>query len=195
MRILNVLTYYRPHVSGLTIYAERLARGLVRRGHHVTVLTSRFHPSLPAHEVLNHVEVIRVPIVRKISKGVVMPLFPFYAAAQIARHDSVIIHAPQLEAAAVAALGRLYGRRVLLTYHCDLTLPSGAVNQIVQGSLGQLNRIASTLAHHIVASCEDYARSSPLLTRYSSKVRPITPIVETPPVDPERVRTLAQRWG
>jgi hypothetical protein len=28
MRILHVLTYYRPHVSGLTIYVERLARSL-----------------------------------------------------------------------------------------------------------------------------------------------------------------------
>ena len=26
MKILTVLTYYRPHTSGLTIYAERLAR-------------------------------------------------------------------------------------------------------------------------------------------------------------------------
>ena len=74
MRILNALTYYRPHVSGLTIYGERLARGLARRGHAVTVLTSRFHPSLPAREILDGVEVIRVPVARKISKGAIMPL-------------------------------------------------------------------------------------------------------------------------
>ena len=42
MRILSVLTYYRPHTSGLTIYAERLAKALVKRGHQVTVLTSRY---------------------------------------------------------------------------------------------------------------------------------------------------------
>jgi hypothetical protein len=41
MRILTTLTYYRPHYSGLTIYAERLARALAGRGHTVTVLTSR----------------------------------------------------------------------------------------------------------------------------------------------------------
>ena len=32
MRILTALTYYRPHTSGLTIYAERLAKALVERG-------------------------------------------------------------------------------------------------------------------------------------------------------------------
>ena len=42
MRILTVLTYYRPHTSGLTIYAERLARALTRRGHQVTVMTTQY---------------------------------------------------------------------------------------------------------------------------------------------------------
>ena len=39
MRILHLLTYYRPHISGLTIYVERLSRGLAMAGHDVTVLT------------------------------------------------------------------------------------------------------------------------------------------------------------
>ena len=38
MKILEVLTYYRPWVSGLTIYVERLSRALVEQGHEVTVL-------------------------------------------------------------------------------------------------------------------------------------------------------------
>ena len=33
MKILIVLTYYRPNISGLTIYAERLAEAFVKRGH------------------------------------------------------------------------------------------------------------------------------------------------------------------
>ena len=42
MKLLIVLTYCRPHTSGLTIYAERLAKAMVRRGHQVTVLTSGY---------------------------------------------------------------------------------------------------------------------------------------------------------
>ena len=38
MNILTALTYYRPHYSGLTIYAERLACAL-GRGHAVKVVT------------------------------------------------------------------------------------------------------------------------------------------------------------
>ena len=33
MRLLFALTYYRPYTSGLTIYVERLAKAMARRGH------------------------------------------------------------------------------------------------------------------------------------------------------------------
>jgi glycogen synthase len=59
MKILTVLTYYRPHTSGLTIYAERLAHAFVKRGHQVTVMTTQYDPSLPLEEMLNGVKVIQ----------------------------------------------------------------------------------------------------------------------------------------
>ena len=62
MRILIVLTYYRPHISGLTIYAERIAVALARQGHQVTVLTSQFKKSLPREEICEGVKVVRVPV-------------------------------------------------------------------------------------------------------------------------------------
>ena len=112
MRILIALTYYRPHVSGLTIYAERLARGLARRGHRVTVLTARFSAQLPARErVDDGVEIVRVPVTAKVSKGVIMPLFPAYAIAFARRHDVINVHMPQFEAAMLASIGRALGRR------------------------------------------------------------------------------------
>src|SRR5574342_317950 len=132
MRILIALTYYRPHVSGLTVYAERLARGLARRGHAVTILTSRFDVRLPPRERLDGVEIVRVPIRLKVSKGVVMPAFPAYAAEAVSRCDVINIHMPQFEAALLAFLGRWYRKGVVVTYHCDLRLPGGPFNQLVR---------------------------------------------------------------
>ena len=51
MKILSVLTYYRPHTSGLTIFAERHAKALARRGHEVTVLTSQYDKDTPLEEM------------------------------------------------------------------------------------------------------------------------------------------------
>src|SRR5688572_3327165 len=69
MRILFALTYYRPHVSGLTIYVQRLAEALAERGHQVSVLTSQFDRTLPATELLNGVRVTRVPVALRLNKG------------------------------------------------------------------------------------------------------------------------------
>ncbi|HOU43802.1 MAG TPA: glycosyltransferase, partial [Anaerolineaceae bacterium] len=99
MRILIGLTYYRPHYSGLTIYTERLAKALVRRGHDVTVLTSRFSKSLPAYEVTDGVKIYRVNVIMRISKGVIMPAMPFQAFQLIRKADIVNYHVPQLDAA------------------------------------------------------------------------------------------------
>ena len=193
-RILIALTYYRPHVSGLSIYAERLAGGLARHGHTVTVLTSRFHPSLPARERVHGVEIIRVPVTTKVSKGVIMPLFPAYAAALVRRHDVINIHMPQFEAALLALLGRLWGKAVVLTYQCDLRLPAGMFNRTVQRSLGPLNHLAARLAQRVVTTTADYAQHSTFLTRYAGKVTVIAPLIEMPPADPAVIRRLGERW-
>lgn len=195
MRVLIALTYYRPHVSGLTIYAERLARGLVRRGHAVTVLTSRFAPALVAHETVDGVDIVRVPVLTKIGKGVVMPRFLFYAAACVGRCDVVNIHMPQFEAALLTGLGRLRGRGVVLTYQCDLRLPPGWLNRLVEASLRPLNAFAAAGAHAVVTTTDDYARHSAFLARSSGKLRAIAPLVELPEPSAEETARLVERWG
>ena len=125
MRILLALTYYRPHVSGLTIYAERLAMELARRGHEVTVLASQHQPDLPGEEVLDGVRVVRVPVAFNVSKGPIMPTLPAVARRLIAAHDVLNIHLPMFEASLLATMGRFQKTPTVLTYHCDLILPPG----------------------------------------------------------------------
>jgi glycogen synthase len=98
MRILTVLTYYRPHTSGLTIYAERLARAFAQRGHEVTVMTTQYDPSLPRDEMMNGVRVIRVPVALRVSKGVIAPTFGLIATQLVSQHDVVQLHLPQFDA-------------------------------------------------------------------------------------------------
>lgn len=194
MRILIALTYYRPHVSGLTIYAERLARALAARGHAVTVLTSRFSPALPERERADEVEIVRIPIVTKVSKGVIMPRFPQYAATWIGWCDVVNVHMPQFEAALLSLLARLRRRGVVLTYQCDLRLPHGAVNRLVEASLRPLNRLAAATAHAVVTTSEDYARHSRFLARCGAKVHAIAPPVDLPPPSEDATAELVARW-
>jgi glycogen synthase len=69
MKVLTVLTYYRPHTSGLTIYVERLAKSLIKLGHEVTVLTSQYDRELPKQEIQDGVRIVRAPVLFRVSKG------------------------------------------------------------------------------------------------------------------------------
>src|SRR5713101_1738842 len=149
MRILMVLTYYHPHWTGLTAYAKRLAEGLVRRGHTVTVLTSRHLPSLPEEEHLEGVRVVRLSVLRRVSRGVVMPTFPAALWREMRRSDLVQIHTPLLEAPLITLCGRLQRRPVVFTHHGDLVMPAGFFNRVIESVVTMLMTQALRMATRI----------------------------------------------
>jgi glycosyltransferase involved in cell wall biosynthesis len=181
MKVLVVLTYYRPHVSGLTIYVERLSRALAARGHEVTVLTSQYDRSLPRKEAIDGVVVRRVPVAFRLSKGVIMPTIGLEATRQVWAHDVLSLHLPQFDAAGIALRGRLFAKPTVLTYHCDLRLAGGVVNSIANVAVNLANRVSAGLANTVVTYTRDYADNSIFLQRYADKVRVIPPPVEVAP--------------
>lgn len=180
MKILTVLTYYRPHTSGLTIYAERLARAFARRGHQVTVMTTQYDKRLPREEVMDGVRVVRVPVAVRVSKGVLAPTFGLVATKLVWQHDVVQLHLPQFDAPGVAFRARLFGKPAVLTYHCDLDLPPGLFNRFVNLVVHFQNHMAGILASHIVTYTQDYADHSPYLSRFKHKLTAFLPPVELP---------------
>jgi len=182
MRILIVLTYYRPHISGLTIYVQRLARALVARGHQVTVLTSQYDKALPSEEIIDGVKIVRAGVLLRISKGVIMPTFGFLAWKLVLKNDIIHLHLPQFDAAGVALRGRLLKKPTVITYHCDLKLPASLFNRIVNQAVHLMNFLAGIFTHRISAYTEDFANHSPYLRFFSKKVDVILPPVELPTV-------------
>ncbi len=194
MRILLALTYYRPHTSGLTIYAERLARALAERGHQVTVLTSHYDKTLPRTEQLNKVAVVRVPVAFRVSKGVIMPTFGWVATQLVRAHDVLSLHLPQFDASGLAVRGRLFHKPVTLTYHCDLQLPPGALSRVVDKVVFGSNVVAAQFADTVVAYTQDYASHSPFLSRYLDKVKVIPPPVHVPDVTADEIAAFRAKW-
>jgi glycosyltransferase involved in cell wall biosynthesis len=195
MRVLTALTYYRPYYSGLTIYAERLARALVGRGHQVSVLTSRYDRSLPISEERDGVHIFRSPVWVNVSKGVLMPTMFYSAWVNIQKADIVHLHLPQLDAAYIAIISRILNKPVVLTYHCDLLLPAGFINSIANQISHLANRISMRYAGQVVVNSLDYAESSAFLRHYLPKIRAIPPPVEvvTPtPADEQELRLKAR---
>jgi glycosyltransferase involved in cell wall biosynthesis len=194
MRILNALYYYRPHFSGLTVYTERLARGLVGRGHVVSVLTSRYSRALPAEEDLDGARVHRVGVLATVSKGPIMPSFLLQAVRLLRQHDVLQLHVPQLDAAPLAVLGRMLGKRVVVTFHCDLSLPSSPLNRVANWMSQRANTVTLAMAHAVVTNTRDYAQNSSALRRVLAKVEVIHPPAEVAPVEPTRIQAIRRAY-
>ena len=119
MRILMALDYYRPNVSGLSLYVERLGRALAERGHAVTVLTHRHAPGLPLVETDGGVRVVRAPVAARVGKALLSPALILRAARELASADVLHLHAPLVPAfpLALAAVARQVP--VVVTYTED----------------------------------------------------------------------------
>lgn len=196
MKVLEVLTYYRPWVSGLTIYVERLSRALVEQGHDVTVLTSQYDPSLPRYDVLNGVKVVRIPVALRISKGVIMPDFGPMAWKLSRQTDVLHLHLPQFDAPGLALRGRLLRKPVVLTYHCDLQLPVGLFNKVVDRVVQAQNNMAGRLADAVATYTRDYATHSPYLSQFlDNKLVIIPPPITLDPVSDSVVAAFRQKYA
>jgi glycosyltransferase involved in cell wall biosynthesis len=195
LRILTVLTYYRPHTSGLTIYAERLINALAAHGHQVTILTMQHESLLPRTESLGNVQIVRLPVVARINKGVLAPSIGYVSARLVKQHDVVLLHLPQFDAAVVALLGRILKRPTVILYHSELLLPAGFFNRFVNTIVNTMNHLAGVFAHQVVAYTTDFAEHSAFLTRFADKRTVIRPNVQIPRASLVEVETFKTQYN
>lgn len=194
MRIFIGLTYYRPHYSGLTIYTERLARALVKLGHQVTVLTSRFSPELPEREEQHGVQIVRPAVLFRLSKGVIMPQMPAWGWDLIKNTDVVNLHLPQMDAAYLSWMARWLRKPVVTTYHCDLILPKGLVHRVANLGSHLANHLTVRASDVIVHNTRDYAENSHFLNQYLAKLHVIPTPVELAQVTEVDINSLRRKF-
>lgn len=197
LKILIALLYYFPHRTGLTIHVQRVAEELARRGHDVTVLTARYHVSLPRDETIhNGVRIVRLwtpPIA--ISRGMVMPAYPWAALGLMLQHDVVWVNVPMLETALLGALSQITGRKIVATHHGDLILPEGGMNKFIVDTMFNLYRFMARRAGQLIAYSQDYAEHSYYLRPFLDKVTVISPPVHMPLPDPQRAEEWRSEWS
>lgn len=195
MKILFSITYYRPYVSGLTIAAERFAEALVKKGNTVTILAMRHDVHLPETETIHGVTVRRAPWVLKFSKGFVSFAWLVQSWREVRDHDVVVVNLPQFEGIVPALFAKLTGKKLIAIYHCEVVLPEGFINTIIQSLLEVSNMVTLLLADHVVTYTSNYARSSRLLRYVRSKLVYIVPPVLVPKTHARVSRQLEKRIG
>jgi glycosyltransferase involved in cell wall biosynthesis len=125
VRIVQVSPYFAPHAGGVESHVRAISGELARRGHDVTVLTSRYDKSLPVREEIDGLHVVRartqaVLFQTPLDTGV---------GREIAELNADVVHLHYPPPLTSYFAGRRLARRPVptcITYHCDLYLPGPA---------------------------------------------------------------------
>ncbi|OGG04233.1 hypothetical protein A2Z33_03725 [Candidatus Gottesmanbacteria bacterium RBG_16_52_11] len=175
-RVLFLLTYYRPHWTGLTQYAARLAEGLAGSGYDVSVVTTRHDGSLPGREMIRGVRILRSPVLFRFSRTLISPaMFPVFVR-ELLNCDRVIIFLPFAEVALAAIIARGFGKPVYLVHNGDLRLPAGVINRILESTYTVSTLIGMFASRAIVGQSKDYSENSAVLSKAGTKLRIIPPL-------------------
>lgn len=191
-RVLFLLTYYHPHISGLTIANANRAEALAARGYTVSVLCSRHREGLAREEILRGVRVRRVPVRFRLGKGVWMARYGQELKEQASQHDVLVQCLPSspVETWGVARVARKLRKPLVIDYACDLQLPGGLSARAIEMAAGWGHGVAAQQAQAMVVSTADYARYSPFASRYLEKMRNIPLTITIPAPDKEAVAAL-----
>jgi glycosyltransferase involved in cell wall biosynthesis len=194
MNWLFLLTYYRPHISGLTQSAANRAEALAARGHSVTVLTSRHSTLLPMEEEVRGVRVLRQPVALRAGKGVLMSGYHSMLGDLMEASDAVVLWLPATppEAWSAARWARRLRKPLVVDYACDLRLPGTWKARLLEAIAGWGHRVAAKAACAIVVGTEDYAAASAYASRFREKVRIVPHSLEISIPDPDSVRALRE---
>jgi len=195
LKVLITLLYYYPHPTGLTYYVQMFAEELVRRGHEVTVLASRHDKELPKEpETHNGVRIVRVWAPIRLSRGMILPSYPWHLLRLMRQHDIVSIHTPMLETALVSVLAGLAGLKVIPTHHGDLFLPEGLLNTAIVKLMYAMYAFMARRAPCIIGFSDDYAENSYYLRPFRDKLAVVYPPISIPDPNLENAARLRKKW-
>lgn len=113
MRILFVLEYYYPNIGGVETLFKSLTEALVKQEHQVLVITSRFDKSLAKREVINGVEVRRLPAKNRWQ----FPMIAVYHVLKAARDFDLIQTTSYVAGIPAVIAGKLKRRKTVITFH------------------------------------------------------------------------------
>jgi glycosyltransferase involved in cell wall biosynthesis len=182
-KLLIVLYYYYPYVSGLSIYAKRIADGLVKKGVKVTVLTSRYKKGLLKREVVDGVEVLRRPVLFKLGKGVIMPTLPMDIILGGRDYDFVNPMLPMAEIGPILLF--VPKKKIIVSYICDLFLGNKLLPKIITFLSSASMHLAMMRAKEIFALSFDYLSNSKM-KKYQTKATAVYPIIDSDEFKPMR---------
>lgn len=183
IKLLFFTPYFWPYISGLTQYPYRF---LTEQPFSITstCLTFKHKKELQTHEaVLPRCNIVRMPYLFRLSKGFISPQSWYIFWSQLNKHDVVLLNLPSVEGVILALFARILHKPIISILHCEVLLPPGVVNRIINWTLNLMVFIQLVLSKKIIVYTEDYYKDKPMYTLFRNKMEIILPTVHN--VDPD----------
>ena len=158
MHILQVTPYFYPHFGGVESHVLGLSENLIKLGHEVEVVTSRYS-RMPEIEKINGIKVTRLPqLINLYNTPVVTAIQNF---VRMSHADIVHVHSPPPFTERFAAKGAKNSNKpIVVTHHCDLELKGVFGNIAVNLYQRFLGKYPLQTADRVISTTESYATTS-----------------------------------
>ena len=158
MNILQVTPYFFPHFGGVESHVLGLSESLIKLGHEVEVVTSRYS-RMPETEILNGIKITRLPQwINMYNTPLVTSIRQFVRRTHA---DIIHVHSPPPFTERFAAKGaKDAGKPFVVTHHCDLELKGLFGNTAVSFYQNYLGKYPLEEADRVISTTESYATTS-----------------------------------
>ena len=172
MRIVIVTPYYLPYRSGITVYVDRLARCLRKRGHRVVIITNKYGEGYKGEDVIEAKPLI------KYQRGCLSPSFLPSFLSEAERSDVIIENLPLPECLPISIASKVMRKKLILVYHSDLKTSDSFFFKGVEYIYYKSVRVSCKLSDKIVVNSMEYVRSSKIRD-FEKKCVSVFPPIDT----------------
>jgi len=176
MKILFFSSYFFPYISGLTVYPKKILDYLSKKNY-ITVLTFSHENNLRHKETLKRLKIVRLPYFFRLSKGFISPQSLFLFIQYIKNNDLLLLNLPNFEGLALAFFGKIFNKKVISIYHCQVFLDKSLFSKIIFFFLNTSVLLQCWLSNVIIAHVE-YVNYIDIGKIFRSKIKTVFPPIE-----------------
>ncbi|OGK15190.1 hypothetical protein A2690_00225 [Candidatus Roizmanbacteria bacterium RIFCSPHIGHO2_01_FULL_39_12b] len=188
--VLMISEYYVPHWTGIVITFHEIAKNLIFQGYDMTVLTTKYDNKIPHKEVVDGVNIIRVPYFIRLSRTHYSIEIIFTFLKILSRFQTIVINSPNSNILFFTVIAKLFGKKVIIYHQGDLELPHQTGNQLnnrVMEIIFDVFTIPSfLLADKAVTYTRDYAVNSRVMKYSLDKFQSYIPFLKLPNAKPSQ---------
>lgn len=164
------------------MYPYRLFQYLTSQGYRIQVVTFKYEKNLPSKEARDGIAIKRVHYWFRLSKGFFSPFFVCSLFKYIRKTDVVIINQPSIEGVGALILARIFNKKAISLYHCQLQSNTTFFNTIITYLVNSIVFIELLLSDVIVGTNADYLKKIAVNILHKKTTMIMPPIIHYPVV-------------